>query len=152
VVARRRITKALRMTRTEVLEEHMQSEGNPALQAEIRRSQRAMSRVRMIAVVAGADVVVTNPTHLSVALRYTDDDRAPVVVAKGAGVIAERIREEAASHGVPIRQDVGLARTLYQSVDIGDTIPVELYMVVAELLAEIFRTRPRTSRAVGGRR
>lgn len=152
VVARRRYTKELRMTRTEVREEHKQSEGNPAIKAEIRRRQRAMSRVRMIAEVAGADVVVTNPTHLAVALRYRADDRAPVVVAKGAGVIAERIREEAASHGVPIREDVGLARTLYRTVDIGDAIPVELYMVVAELLAEIYRARPRVDRAIGRRR
>ncbi|MDY7103144.1 MAG: EscU/YscU/HrcU family type III secretion system export apparatus switch protein [Actinomycetota bacterium] len=154
VVARRRYTKELRMTRTEVREEHKQSEGNPTIKGEIRRRQRAMSRMRMIAEVGGADVVVTNPTHLAVALRYRADDHAPVVVAKGAGVIAQRIREEAERHGVPIREDVGLARTLYKTVEIGDAIPVELYMVVAELLAEIYRTRPRSraSRPVAGRR
>ncbi len=143
IIARRRFTKNIRMSKQEVKEEHRQSEGDPIIRAEVRRRMTRMSRLRMMAEVAKADVVVVNPTHVAVALRYADDDPAPVVVAKGAGYIAQRIREEAEKHKVPIRQNIPLARALHASVEIGRPIPVELYRAVAEVLAVVFRTRGR---------
>lgn len=135
---RRRISKALAMTKQEVKEEHRQSEGDPHLKGAIRSRQLAMSRNRMMAEVARADVVVVNPTHVAVALRYEPSRGAPRVVAKGAGAVAARIREEAERTGVPMVQDVPLARTLHRLCDLGDEIPPELYDAVARLLAFIF--------------
>jgi flagellar biosynthesis protein FlhB len=138
---RYRFTKSLKMTKQELREEYKQQESNPLVKAEIRRRQQAMSRNRMIAAVATADVVITNPTHLAVALVYDADDPAPRVVAKGAGEIAARIREQARLHGVPIREDKPVARTLFKSVEIGDLVPVELYAAIAEILAAVYRAR-----------
>ena len=147
VVARRRFDKNLRMSKQELKEENRQSEGDPIIKGEMRRRMTRMSRLRMMAEVARADVVVTNPTHIAVALRYSDGDAAPVVVAKGAGFVAQRIREEAEKHGVPIRRNVPLARALHASVEIGRQIPVELYRAVAEVLALVYRTRGRRAAA-----
>jgi flagellar biosynthesis protein FlhB len=133
--------KSLRMTKQEVREEQKQQESSPLVKGEIRRRQQALSRNRMIHAVATADVVITNPTHLAVALSYSADDPAPRVVAKGAGVIADRIRAEARLHGVPIREDKPVARTLFKNVEIGDLVPVELYAAIAEILAAIYRAR-----------
>lgn len=133
--------KSLKMTKQEVREEHKQQESSPLVKAEIRRRQQALSRNRMIHAVATADVVITNPTHLAVALAYDADDPAPRVVAKGAGAIADRIRAEARLHGVPIREDKPVARTLFKNVEIGDLVPVELYAAIAEILAAIYRAR-----------
>jgi len=140
---RYRHDKSLKMTVQEVREEHKQQESSPLVKAEIRRRQHALSRNRMIHSVASADVVITNPTHLAVALAYDATDHAPRVVAKGAGVVAARIREEARLHGVPIREDKPVARTLYKNVAIGDIVPVELYAAIAEILAAVFRARRR---------
>jgi flagellar biosynthetic protein FlhB len=142
-VARRRFDRSLRMTKQEVKEEHRQSEGDPVVKSEIRRRQAKLSRNRMIAAVSKADVVVTNPTHLAVALQYESTDAAPRVVAKGAGTVATRIREEARKHGVPVQENKPLARTLFRSVEVGDLIPAELYAVVAEILAVVYRARRR---------
>lgn len=138
---RYRFTKSLKMTKQEVKEEYKQQESNPLVKAEMRRRQAAMSRNRMIASVAGADVVITNPTHLAVALVYDADDPAPRVVAKGAGEIAARIRAEARLHGVPIREDKPVARTLFKNVEVGGLVPVELYAAIAEILAAVYRAR-----------
>ena len=143
VVASRRHRASLRMTKQEVKEEYKQTEGNPHMKAAIRGRQAKMSRMRMIAAVAGADVIVTNPTHLAVALAYEAGSSAPTVVAKGADRMAARIREEAARHGVPIMENKPVARALYKSVEIGDAIPVALYRAVAEILALVYRTRTR---------
>lgn len=143
VYSRRKFDKDLKMSKHDVKQEHKQQEGSPLVKQQIRRRQLAMSRNRMIAEVGRAAVVVTNPTHLAVALAYSPDDPAPRVVAKGAGRVADRIRQEARAHGVPIREDKPLARTLFRTVDLGATIPVELYAAVATVLAAVFRARNR---------
>ena len=143
VVAQRRHRSSLKMTKQEVKEEYKQTEGNPHAKAAIRGRQAKLSRLRMMAAVAGADVVVTNPTHLAVALAYEAGSAAPKVVAKGADRMAARIRQEAAKHGVPVLENKPVARALYQQVEIGESIPVALYRAVAEILALVYRTRAR---------
>jgi len=132
----------LRMTTQEVKEEMKETEGDPLIRSRIRALQREMASKRMMAEVPTADVVVTNPTHLAVALRYQrGEDAAPRVVAKGAGFVAQRIKEIAREHGVVVREDKPLARTLYRSVEVGQLIPEHLYRAVAELLAYVYRAR-----------
>jgi flagellar biosynthetic protein FlhB len=139
---RRQMEQRLRMTRAEVREEARQTEGAPEVRRQQRQRQRRLSRQRMMAAVRTAQVVVTNPTHLAVALRYVHGvTPAPVVVAKGRGFMAERIKEEATRHGVEIVQNPPLAQALYRGAEVGDAIPPDLYRVVAELLAVIFRKR-----------
>lgn len=134
--------RSLRMSRQDLKQEHRDAEGDPVLRSRVRSLQKEMARNRMIAEVPKADVIVTNPTHLAVALRY-DQHRmsAPIVVAKGAGYIAERIKEVAAEHGVMIVENKVVARTLYQLVEIGREVPEDLYRAVAEILALVFRAR-----------
>jgi flagellar biosynthetic protein FlhB len=138
--------RSLRMTRQEVKEEHRDAEGDPMIKSRVRTVQRDMMRKRMMAAVPTADVVVTNPTHLAVALKYDQANMsAPVVVAKGAGHLAERIRAVARQHGVLVVENKFVARTLYKLVDIGREIPADLYRAVAEILAYVFRARGLTS-------
>jgi len=134
----------LRMTKQEVKQEQRETEGDPLIRSRIRTLQRERARRRMMQEVPKADVVITNPTHLAVALKY-DGIRmaAPTVVAKGAGYIAERIRQVAAEHGVPIIENKPLARSLHKLVDLGREIPSELYQAVAEILALILRSKGR---------
>ncbi len=132
--------RRLRMTRHEQREEHKQTEGDPLNRSRVRERQRALARHRMIEAVKTATVVVTNPIEIAVALRYdAAKTPAPVVVAKGRRLIAERIREEAAKYGVPITPSPELARALYRSVPIGAQVPSELYQAVAEILAFVYR-------------
>lgn len=138
-LAVRRYRKDLRMTRQEVKEDSRQTESNPHVKQEIRARQRKFSRLRMMAEVARADVVITNPTHFAVALRYDAETVAPTVVAKGADLMAARIREVATNNAVPIKENKPLARALYASVEVGETIPVHLYQAVAEILAAVYR-------------
>ncbi|MDQ6734497.1 MAG: EscU/YscU/HrcU family type III secretion system export apparatus switch protein, partial [Nitrospirota bacterium] len=134
--------RSLKMSRQELKQEHRDAEGDPVLRSRVRSLQKEMARNRMIADVPKADVIVTNPTHLAVALRYDQHRRsAPIVVAKGAGFIAERIKEVAAEHGVMIVENKVVARTLYQLVEVGREVPEELYRAVAEILALVFRAR-----------
>jgi len=133
--------RSMMMTRQEIKEELKQSEGDPLLRARIRSMQREMARRRMMEEVPKADVVITNPTEIAVALLYDHSMLAPVVVAKGKRFIAERIREAAINAGVPIVENVLLAQTLYKSVDIGHPIPGELYSAVAEVLAYVYRLK-----------
>jgi flagellar biosynthetic protein FlhB len=142
-VQRRRVMKDLMMTKQEVKEEFKQNEGNPEIRQAIRSRQAAISRNRMIGLVGKADVVVVNPTHYSVALKYDAEKGAPQVVAKGAGVMARRIRTEAEKHAVPIVHEPVLTRSLYRSCDLGALIPVELYEAVAQVLAFVFSLRSR---------
>ncbi|SDQ19716.1 flagellar biosynthesis protein FlhB [Quadrisphaera sp. DSM 44207] len=146
-VTRRRITKQLRMTRKEVQDEHKQSEGDPQLKGAIRSKQMAMSRNRMMAEVQKADVVLVNPTHVAVALRYDKDRGAPRVVAKGAGHVAARIRERATEHRVPMVADVPLARALHAACELDQEIPPHLYAAVARVLAFVMALRRRGSAA-----
>lgn len=135
---------ALRMTAQEVREEVREAEGDPALRARRRRRAREMARRRMLGDVPRSDVVLTNPTHYAVALRYDPEHMAaPVVAAKGADYMAERIRAVAAAAGVPIIENPPLARSLYAGVKVGGAIPAALYQAVAEVLAFVWRVRGR---------
>jgi flagellar biosynthetic protein FlhB len=132
----------LRMSKEEIKEEHKSAEGDPLIKSRVRTAQRDMSRKRMMAAVKTADVVVTNPTHLAVALKYDSAKRAaPFVVAKGAGLVAERIRELARHHGVPVVEHKFVARTIFKLVEVGKEIPADLYRAVAEILAFVYRAR-----------
>ncbi|MBI4279177.1 MAG: flagellar biosynthesis protein FlhB [Armatimonadetes bacterium] len=132
--------RSLRMTKQEVKEDLRETEGDPLVRSRIRSRQRDLARRRMMADVPKATVVVTNPTHIAVALRYQPREMAaPVVVAKGAQLIAERIKQIAARHGVPVVENQPLARALFKSVPIGKPIPPALYHAVAEVLAMIYR-------------
>jgi flagellar biosynthesis protein FlhB len=135
LVVAKRNRKHTRMTKKEVKDEHKNSDGDPLVKSQRRSMARAMSRNRMIASVADADVVVVNPTHVAVALRYEPGRSAPRVVAKGADHVAARIREKAEESRVPMVRDVPLARALHKACDVGQEVPVELYMAVARVLA-----------------
>ena len=132
----------MKMTLQEVKQESKESDGNPQIKAKIRQMQHEMSRRRMMADVPTADVVVTNPTHYAVALKYGENSRgAPQVVAKGIDEVAAKIRELAGEHKVAILEAPALARALYKHTDIGDEIPEALYGAVAEVLAYVFQLR-----------
>ncbi len=134
--------RSLRMSHAEIKEEHRSSEGDPQIKSRVRSMQREMLKKRMMAAVPTADVVVTNPTHLAVALKYDAQGQgAPLVVAKGAGHVAERIRALARQHGVPVIENKFVARTLYKLVEVGKEIPSDLYRAVAEILAFVYRAR-----------
>ena len=147
LVVRRRTMKGVRMTLKEVKDEHKQSEGDPMLKGAIRSKQLAMSRNRMMAEIATADVVLLNPTHVAVALRYEPGKGAPRVVAKGAGAVAAKIRERAAEHRVPMVEDVPLARALHSACALGQEVPAELFTSVARVLAFVMRLRSRGAAA-----
>ena len=134
--------KKLRMSRQDIRDEFKQSEGDPHIKGRIRQMQRAAARRRMMADVPKADVIVTNPTHYSVALQY-DENRmsAPKVVAKGAGAVALRIRELGTENRVPILEAPPLARALYRHAEIGQQIPGQLYAAVAEVLAWVWQLK-----------
>ncbi|MCD6281800.1 MAG: flagellar biosynthesis protein FlhB [Deltaproteobacteria bacterium] len=132
----------LMMTKVEVKEELKQTEGNPQIKSRIRSIQLHLARQRMIHEVPKADVVITNPTHLAIALQYVRGKMiAPVVLAKGAGKLAERIREVARDASIPIVENRPLAHALYTSVDVGEVIPEELYRAVAEILAYVYQIK-----------
>jgi flagellar biosynthetic protein FlhB len=132
----------IKMTKQEVKDEFKKSEGDPLIKSRIRSIQMEMARKRMMQAVPDADVVITNPTHLAVALKYDSlTMNAPKVLAKGPGKIAERIREMASEHDIPIMENKELARNLYAAVDVGQEIPAALYQAVAEILAYIYRLK-----------
>lgn len=134
--------KSLRMTKEEVKEEFKQMEGDPIIKSRIRSLQVETARKRMMADVPNADVVITNPIHLAVALSYKHMEmNAPKVVAKGAGIVAEKIKEIAREHGITVVENKPLAQILYRTVDIGKEIPENLYKAVAEILAYVYRLR-----------
>jgi flagellar biosynthesis protein FlhB len=134
--------KKLRMSKEELRRENKESEGDPHLKAHIRAQQREVARRRMMSEIPTADVVVTNPTHYAVALKYSEGKmRAPRVVAKGADAVAAKIRELAAEHKVPLLEAPPLARALFRHTELGDEIPATLYTAVAEVLAYVFQLR-----------
>jgi len=136
--------KNLMMSKQEVKEEYRQTEGDPLIKSKQREIRRSMSLNRIIAEVPQATVVVTNPTHLSVALKYQQGEMsAPVVVAKGANWLAVRIKEIARENRVPVVEDKEVAQFLYQAVEIGQEIPVEIYQAVAQILAMVHRLKAR---------
>ena len=134
--------KQLKMSRQEIREEQKESEGSPEVKGRIRQLQQQMARQRMMQDVPKADVIVTNPTHFAVALRYDEKRmRAPIVVAKGVDLVAARIREIATENNVPIFEAPPLARVLYRNVDIGGEIPSTVYQAVAQVLTYVFQLR-----------
>ena len=136
---KKRFEKSIRMDKEEIKQEHKQQELPSEIKGAQRRRALELARARMMDAVPTADVVVTNPTHYSVALRYDAANPAPVVVAKGTDHLALRIRRAAAEHGVAVVADPPLARTLYASVDVGRMIPEELFHAVAQLLAYVYK-------------
>ena len=132
------------MSKQELKEEYKEVEGNPQIKSRIRQVQRQMARSRMMQNVGKADVVITNPTHYAVALGYdASTNPAPVVLAKGADKVAEKIKQIAIKEDIPIVENKMLARTLYKTVEVGDMIPESLYNAVAEVLAFIYSLRER---------
>ena len=141
--------KSLKMSKQEVKDEFKQREGDPMVKARIRSIQRKMAAERMMEAIPGADVVITNPTHLAVALSYVSGQiPAPKVVAKGADLMAKRIREVAQEHGVPIVEEKPLAQALFK-LEIGQIIPEELYQAVAKVLAYVFQLKERKAGRAG---
>jgi flagellar biosynthetic protein FlhB len=135
-------TKKLKMTKEEVRQEGKETEGNPQVKGRIRSMQREIARRRMMSEIPTADVVVTNPTHYSVALKYSEDKmRAPIVVAKGSHLLAAKIKEIAKEHNVPILEAPPLARALHKHSELGAPIPEALYTAVAEVLAYVYQLR-----------
>jgi len=140
--------KKIRMTKQEIKDEHKETEGDPLIRSRIRSLQREMARRRMMAEVPRSDVVVTNPTHFAVALRYVPGEmEAPQVTAKGADRVAEKILDLAREHGVPVVEDPPVARALYRQAEPGDRVPADLFQAVAEILAHVYRL---TGRIPGG--
>ena len=135
--------KSLKMSLSEIKQENKQSDGDPQIKARVRRLQREMSKKRMMEDVPKADVVVTNPTHFAVALKYERGSSAPKVLAKGQDELAARIRETAREHRVPLVENKPLARSLYAAVEIGREIPPDLFEAVAQVLAFVYRTHGR---------
>jgi len=145
---RQRQEKKLRMTRREVRDEARDREGSPQMKSRMRRIQRDLSRQRMIAEVANADVVVTNPTHYAVALRYAAGEMsAPSVLAMGRNHVALRIREAARRNRIPVFENPPLARLLYRTAQVGKEVPASLYRAVAEVLAYVYRLDPGRAQA-----
>jgi flagellar biosynthesis protein FlhB len=137
-----RHTESLKMTLQEVKDEQKALEGKPEVKAKIASIRRAMFRKRMMKAVPTATVVITNPTHFAIALEYNrEKNPAPVVVAKGADLVAAKIREIARSHSVPIIENPALARALFAECELGDTIPGPLFNAVAEVLAYLIRIK-----------
>ena len=139
----KRFRKQSKMTKNEVKQEHKSSEGDPTFKAMRRSRQLAMGRNRMIAAVADADVIVVNPTHIAIAIKYEPGMPAPRVLAKGAGHVADRIRERAGECQIPIEQHIPVARALYANCKVGSFIPADLYDAVAHIFAAVMATKPR---------
>jgi flagellar biosynthetic protein FlhB len=130
--------KSLKMSRYEIKQELKETEGDPHIKARVRAIRYQQARQQMMREVEKAEVIITNPTHYAVALRYDPKEReAPHVVGKGMGLIAQRIKEIGLDHDIPLYEDVWLARTLYRHCQIGDTIPVEQWQAVAKVLAYV---------------
>ena len=135
-----------KMTKQEVEDERKRDDGDPMVKSRMRSARAKLVRQRMMDAVPKADVIITNPTHVSVALRYSrDNNRAPEVTAKGVGDLALRIRELALEHDVPLMEDPPLARALYRAVDVGEEIPEKFYQAVATVLGHVYRLRGRVA-------
>ena len=138
-------TKQMRMSKQEVKDEHKQSEGDPQVKARIRALRQQRARERMMAAVPEADVVITNPTHYAVALKYDMEEMpAPKLIAKGIDTLAFRIREVAEAHDIPIVENPPLARALHASVELDEEIPPEHFVAVAEVIGYVMRMKGKT--------
>jgi len=137
------LMRSLKMTKEEIKEEYKRSEGDPLLKSRIRAQMRRMARGRMMANVPKATVIVTNPTHLAIAIEYQEGMQAPKVLAKGAHKTAERIIELARQHSIPVVQNIPLARAMFKRIEIDQEITADLYLAMAEVLAYVYRLRGR---------
>ena len=137
------LTQDLKMSKQEVKDEHKQMDGDPQIKGKIRRKQREMAMMRMMQEVPKADVIITNPTHLAIALMYKQGMVAPIIIAKGQDIVAERIKQIARDYKIAIVENKPLARALYAATEIGDIVPQELYQAVAEVLAYVYRLKNR---------
>jgi flagellar biosynthetic protein FlhB len=141
--------KKLMMTKQEIKDEYKQTEGDPFIKGRIREKQRRMSMNRMIQQIPFADVVVRNPTHFAVALKYDiNKDAAPIVLAKGRDQVAKRIIDAAMKNNILITENRPLARSLYEQVELNDYIPAELYQTVAELMAWVYSNKDKVKKQV----
>jgi flagellar biosynthetic protein FlhB len=152
VLTLKKMESDMKMTKQEVRQEYKETDGNPVIKSRIRQLQRAMRRKQSLQAAATATVIVTNPTHYAVALRYLTDMPAPVVVAKGRNLLAEKIKQLARDNGIMLVENKPLAQALYKSVEVGDSIPAKLYQAVAEILALVFRAQAEVHRAEADRR
>jgi flagellar biosynthesis protein FlhB len=148
----RKTQNDLKMTKQEVKEEFKETDGNPVIKRRVRQIQREMRKRQSLKAAETASVIITNPTHYAVALRYSTDMSAPLVVAKGMNYLAERIKQIGRDHGVPLIENKPLAQALYKGVEIGNAIPASLYHAVAEILAMIFRAEAELRRKDAERR
>ncbi len=144
---KKQFEKSIMMTKQEVKDEFKSQEGDPLVKSTIRGKQRALARKRMMQAIPTADVVITNPTTFAVALKYEADSEAPVVVAKGIRLVAEKIKEIAIENGIPVVENVFVAQTLYWQVEIGQKVPPFLYYAVAEILAYVYKMKNNFSMA-----
>ncbi len=136
------LEKQMRMTKQEVKEEHKSREGDPLIKARIRRIQREMANKRMMADIPKADVIITNPTHIACAIQYDPTNMiAPKLLAKGADLMAQKIREIAREHNIPIVENKPLARTIFKTMKIGHAIPRELFTAVAQVLSYVYKLK-----------
>jgi len=134
----------MKMTKQEVKEEFKQAEGDPLIKSQIRQKQRQLSGQRMIQNAKEATVIITNPTHISIAIRYERDvDGAPVVIAKGADILAKKIREIAKENDIPIIENIPLARLIYKEVDVNQEVPADMYEAVAQVLVAVYKIKNR---------
>ena len=150
LLERQRHESELKMSKQEQKDEFKETEGNPAVKQRIRRLQRQARRKRMLKDVEKAAVVITNPTEFAIALQYGMEMEAPVLVAKGRNLLAAQIKEIARWHGIPIVENPPLAHALYRAVEVGQAIPPQLYAVVAEILAAIWRAQARAGQSASG--
>ncbi len=145
------LEKEMMMSKQEIKEEHKSREGDPMIKARIRKIQREVSQRKMMQNVPKADVIITNPTHIAVALRYSDKLPAPQLIAKGGDFMAEKIKELAKQHNIPVIENKPLARTIFKTMKVGQVIPRELFVAVAEILSYVFRLkRKRKARRTNG--
>jgi flagellar biosynthetic protein FlhB len=148
LLVRQKLEGDLKMSRQDLRDELKQTEGNPATKGRIRRLQRSLRRRQMLRDTEKASVVITNPTHFAVALRYEVDMNAPIVIAKGRDFLAQEIKEVARWHQIPVLENPPLAQALYRTVEVGQPIPGELYAAVAEILAFVFRAQAQARQQV----
>lgn len=148
----RKMETDMKMTKQEIRQEYKETDGNPVIKSRIRQLQRAMRKRQSLKAAATATVIVTNPTHYAVALKYEMEMPAPVVVAKGRNLLAEQIKQLARDHGIMLVENRPLAQALYKSVEVGDSIPSRLYQAVAEILALVFRAQAEVRRSEAERR
>lgn len=148
----RKMENDLKMTKQEVRQEYKETDGNPVIKSRIRQIQRAMRKKQSLKAAATATVIVTNPTHFAVALRYDPQMAAPVVVAKGRDILAEAIKQIGRDNGIMLVENKPLAQALYKSVEVGDSIPSKLYQAVAEILALVYRAQAEVRRSEAERR